>query len=432
MIDVEEPGATDLEAKGEPAAALPRQTKPTTLGLASGKSSVAPTLQDAEENEPVHDKNERKKKRTTFTLEEQERRKRQMCFLLIIVAFAMAVAILGAAISYARASEKRLSHNRDHSQECPFDFPKGETWNASSFQQTAEVPETDLEKSLYDFVLALSSAESLTNTSSPQFQAYRSLVKMYQGKKGDPRRDVYDLTQRYVLNVFFHSSEGSTPQDEDNSSISLACEVNSNNEIHYLSLATSSDMGIPTEIAHLSTLQSLFLSGSFKSKIPFELGQLTALKEIHLNNNALTGTIPSELGQLTEMKHLHLHYNLLTGPIPSEFGQLTALHCMFLHDNSLTGPIPSEFGQLAELNKLHLHDNALTGTVPNELTQLTNLYTIRLQSNDLTGSVPSAFCAAPFRFGRNYGSLSADCISEVQCDCCNHCYDEAGNCFGYC
>ena len=438
VIDVEDPAAsssTDLEGKGEPTAALPREAIPS-LGLAGGKSSVAPNLQDDEEKkEPVH--NERNNERTTLT--EPERRKRQMCFLFIILAFLMVLAAVIAAVYFTKEpweDRGRLTSWDDGATwapepQCPFDFPKEEALNATSFQQSADFPETDLEQSLYDFVLALSSNESLTNTTSPQFKAYRSLVGMYQNEEEVPEWDVYDLTQRYVLNVFFHSSEGSTPQDEDNSSnLYLECFVNSDNEIRYLDLSSLPAMRIPTEIAHLSTLQFLSLYRSVKGTIPSELGQLTALTDLRLSNNAFTGTIPSELGQLTEMRHqLHLEYNLLTGPIPSELGQLTALYWMFLHGNSLTGPIPSEFGQLAELNKLHLHDNALTGTVPNELTQLTNLYTIRLQSNDLTGSVPSAFCAAPFRFGRNYGSLSADCISEVQCDCCNHCYDESGNCF---
>ena len=438
MIDVEDPAAasstTDLEAKGEQAATPPRQAKPTTLGLASGKSSVAPTLQNVEEKkEPVHT-NERKNKRT---LTEPERRKRQMCFLSIIVAFLMILAAVFAVVYFTKGPWKKYWPDSWEPQ-CPFDFPKEEE---TLILSSADVPETDLEQSLYDFALTLSSAESLTNTSSPQFQAYRSLVKMYQDDEEVPEWNIYDLTQRYVLNVFFHSSEGSNLEDEDVSSkLHLDCQVNSDNEIVDLelrgygrnshdNLMGSPVMRIPTEIAHLSKLQSLSFYRSVKGTIPSELGQLIALTTLSLSFNTLTGPIPSELGQLTEMTQLHLEYNFLAGPIPSEFGQLTAIEDLWLSENVLTGPIPSEFGQLAELNELHLHDNALTGTVPNELTQLTNLYTIRLHSSDLTGSVPSAFCAAPFRFGKNYGSLSADCISEVQCDCCNMCYDEAGNCF---
>ena len=399
-IDVEDPAAasstTDLAGKGEPAAALPREAKPTTLGLASGKSSVAPTLQDVEEkNEPVH--NERNKNKRTLT--EQERKSRACCF--IFVASVLAIGIVGAAVRFLKEPNMdrgRLTSSDDGGtwapeSECPFDFPKEETLIPS-----AGFPETDLEKSLYDFALTLSSAESLTNTSSPQFQAYRSLVGMYQNEEEVPEwnTSIYDLTQRYVLNVFFHSSEGSTPEDEQESSIHVACEVNSNNEMVELELSPPGRvleglplMRIPTEIAHLSALYSLSLLRSVKGTIPSELGQLTALKLLWLPTNALTGTIPSELGQLTAMTKLNLSHNGMTGPIPSELGQLTGMRWLDMGGNSLTGPIPSELGQLTEIRELYLSFNALTGPIPSELGQLTKTAYLYLNDNALTGPIPS-------------------------------------------
>ena len=63
---------------------------------------------------------------------------------------------------------------------------------------------------------------------------------------------------------------------------------------------------------------------------------------------------------------------------------------------------------------------------------LTNLNALFLYNNNLTGQVPSGFCVAPFPDWRNSGdALYADCISEVQCDCCDGCFDESGNCFDW-
>ena len=74
----------------------------------------------------------------------------------------------------------------------------------------------------------------------------------------------------------------------------------------------------------------------------------------------LTGLIPPELGQLTELEYLSLNDNALTGPIPPELGQLTKLKELDLYCNRLSGPIPPELGQLTKLRTLNLYRNRLT------------------------------------------------------------------------
>ena len=104
-----------------------------------------------------------------------------------------------------------------------------------------------------------------------------------------------------------------------------------------------------------------------------------------------------------------------------------------LSNGNLRGTIPTELGLLTALSYLSLYDNRLTGTIPTALTQLNNLYRLYLHKNSLIGQVPSVFCASPFpdwrADGRFGNGLSADCISEVQCDCCDLCYDESNDCF---
>ena len=70
-------------------------------------------------------------------------------------------------------------------------------------------------------------------------------------------------------------------------------------------------------------------------EIPAELGDLTNLEELYLNNNQLTGEIPAELGDLTKLTELQLRSNQLTGCIPeglrnirvNDFGQLGLPFC---------------------------------------------------------------------------------------------------------
>jgi hypothetical protein len=59
------------------------------------------------------------------------------------------------------------------------------------------------------------------------------------------------------------------------------------------------------------------------------------------------GTIPSEIGYLTLLTDLSLDQARLTGEIPSELGLLTNLEVLTLMVNSLEGIIPSEVGNLA-------------------------------------------------------------------------------------
>ena len=103
----------------------------------------------------------------------------------------------------------------------------------------------------------------------------------------------------------------------------------------------------------------------------------------------MTGEIPSELGSLTNLVQLRLNDNQLTGEIPAELGRLANLERLWLHSNQLTGEIPSELGSLTNLVQLRLNDNQLTGEIPSELGRLTNLAVLHLSGNQLTGCVPA-------------------------------------------
>ena len=78
-------------------------------------------------------------------------------------------------------------------------------------------------------------------------------------------------------------------------------------------------------------VKSLNLQGSsqtalkIESTIPSQLGNLTALTNLVLTRNNLTGTIPTQLGNLTNLTTLELLLNKLTGSIPTELGNLTNL-----------------------------------------------------------------------------------------------------------
>ena len=148
--------------------------------------------------------------------------------------------------------------------------------------------------------------------------------------------------------------------------------------------------GSPRRVSKLA-LYDMQLAGP----IAVELGRLTNLHGLRLNNNQLTGAIPPALGQLNQLEVLHLSLNQLTGPIPRELGRLINLRWLYLNSNQLTGSIPVELAQLTGLWFLHLQHNRLTGSIPTELGRLAQLQEFSFRGNQLTGTLPTSLRRLP-------------------------------------
>ncbi|KAI5018495.1 hypothetical protein ZWY2020_043383 [Hordeum vulgare] len=77
----------------------------------------------------------------------------------------------------------------------------------------------------------------------------------------------------------------------------------------------------------------------------------------------------------------------ISGSLSPDIGNLTALTDIFLANNSLSGPIP-DLTKLGKLQRLHLNDNKLNGTIPQTLGTIQPLRELFLQNNELGGAVP--------------------------------------------
>ena len=108
--------------------------------------------------------------------------------------------------------------------------------------------------------------------------------------------------------------------------------------------------------------------------------------KLELRGVGLTGAVPAEVGRLSALRVLWLNNNQLTS-LPAEIGQLTSLEQLFLVNSQLTS-VPAEIGQLTSLVMLHLGDNQLT-SMPAEIGQLTSLKELNLYHNQVT-SLPAA------------------------------------------
>ena len=90
------------------------------------------------------------------------------------------------------------------------------------------------------------------------------------------------------------------------------------------------------------------------TRLPAEIGQLRALKQIDLYDNGLT-TLPKEIGQLQQLQQLDLGGNRLTS-LPAEIGALQQLQQLKLDDNQLQ-KLPVEIIRLNNLQELNLSIN---------------------------------------------------------------------------
>ncbi|KAJ1690921.1 hypothetical protein LUZ63_015076 [Rhynchospora breviuscula] len=151
------------------------------------------------------------------------------------------------------------------------------------------------------------------------------------------------------------------------------------------------DGTIPEEIGNLFQLKKLILKGNVISgQIPVTLSNLTLIEELYLNNNALEGSIPLELSNMRALQWLYLSTNKLTGRIPKEILGLPLLIFLDLSNNYFTDIFPPEIGKLKNIQSIWLSNNELSGEIPNTIDGCQVLQTLYLDGNMFQGVIPSA------------------------------------------
>lgn len=154
-----------------------------------------------------------------------------------------------------------------------------------------------------------------------------------------------------------------------------------------------------------ASLSSHFLFPTFYFQLPTEIGTLTKLDELALDENPyLIGNVPSELGMLSELRIFDIGSTGLAKSVPLEvcllstrvsFGHYCpreACNCTELCPCNLAslGYLPTSIGLLSNLlEDLDLERESLTGTVPSEVGLLTKLTSLNLNRNRLSGHLPS-------------------------------------------
>ncbi|KAH9625058.1 hypothetical protein KSS87_010548 [Heliosperma pusillum] len=121
-------------------------------------------------------------------------------------------------------------------------------------------------------------------------------------------------------------------------------------------MVTCNSQGLVTILG----IPSQDLSGTLSPNI----GNLTNLQTILLQNNNISGHIPAAIGKLSKIQTLDLSDNLFIGEIPTPLSHLENLHYLRLRNNSLSGEIPPGFANITQLTFIDLSYNNLSGPVP--------------------------------------------------------------------
>ncbi|KAJ6830411.1 putative LRR receptor-like serine/threonine-protein kinase isoform X1 [Iris pallida] len=141
-----------------------------------------------------------------------------------------------------------------------------------------------------------------------------------------------------------------------------------------------------TTSCHVTSIQLKGLN--LRGVLPDEFSNLTYLRVLDLTWNYLNGTIPLAWATLP-LTNLSILGNSVSGRIPKELGSITTLQALVLEDNRLEGPLPASLGNLINLDRLILSANNFTGEIPEALGNLKNLTDFRIDGNPITGKIPT-------------------------------------------
>ena len=243
----------------------------------------------------------------------------------------------------------------------------------------------------------------------PDSPTYKALQWMVLRDPARPLKEETRLLQRYILSFLYFSwsgpswtlTEGSgwLGQEGLNNLFVHECtwfgvQCNQEDEVIALEmdseLFTASGGTIPTQIGHLTALQTLALVGHrLKGTIPTEMARLTNLMILDLSSNQLT-TGNFEFLPLQKLEVLSLPYNQINDTVDfATLKEARKLRVLELNDNiDMTGDLLSNLANWTDLEHVDLSTTSFDGTLSSDVEKLTNLRYLSLGSK-FSSTIPT-------------------------------------------
>ena len=245
-----------------------------------------------------------------------------------------------------KRSQFRLRQHHDNIEEAHLIEIISNSIRQFGTESTTSILDTDYSDRSYDAILL--------DSQTSQGKAFHWLMHHDKYIHRHPRLSNADIVQRYVLTLLFFHTEG-TYNDNFASEFTPLANVRATwsryGDLGFLSYArhectwnTKVKGRTYGVICSQGKVEELKLGGvGIDGSIPEEIGLLSGLKILEMQDNHLKEQIPSSLGMLKELQVLNLMGNLFVGPLPNELGSLVYLESLLLHSNRIHGgevPIP--------------------------------------------------------------------------------------------
>ena len=144
-----------------------------------------------------------------------------------------------------------------------------------------------------------------------------------------------------------------------------------------------------------------------RGTLPSQLGQLSRLRVLNIDESQLSGTLPTQLAGLTYLTTILLASNhRLSGSIP-RLDKLASLTELDVSRTRLSGTLSSLFGSNHALRRLQLDHTALSGTVPSQLGLLRAQSLFLHESRLLSGTLSRNLFTGPLSTSLYHGASVA-------------------------